>query len=138
VSDLPSTKDAALDFVVEAGPRAFTDDLPKILRLEIAKSSALGAYREACKRIAQAEIEEIHRQIAIVSKENRILEKTAHHTRSHTPAYRIPVMMWLKMEDIYGVGCWRDNDFIEDTLKHHPGLRINVKYGTRGQELLKR
>ena len=134
---MPSTGDAALDFALEAGPRTFTDDLPKHLQLEIAKNSALGPYLEAVKKMAQTEIAEIHREIDRVSIENRLIEKHSKATRTHIPHCRIPASMWLKMEDIYGQGCWKDENFMEDTLRHHPGLRINVKRGIRGQEYVK-
>jgi len=137
VIGLPSTKDAGLDFALQS-PRLLTEDLPKHFRLEIAKSSALGPYREACKSLAQEELRQIHRDIALVSAENRILEKVTHHTTTHYPDARFPQRMWDKMEVIYGVGCFKDKDFYEDTLKHHPGLRIRIKYGVKGQELLRK
>jgi hypothetical protein len=134
---LPSTKPEDPAPLLEAGPRALVD-LPKMFRLELAKSSALGPYREAAKSLSQAELAEIHREIEFVSKQNREIEKTAHHTRSHYPESRIPMSMWIKMEDIYGKGCWEDHDFMQDTLQCHPGLRIRIKYGVRGQELLRK
>jgi hypothetical protein len=130
------TGDETLDFVLGAGPRALTADTPQHIRLEIAKSSELGPYREACKLLAQQEIVEMHKEIELVSIENQSTDWQA--TRTYIPAYRIPLGMYLKMEGIYGKGCWQDKDFVEDTLKHHPGLSITVKRGIHGQQYVKR
>jgi hypothetical protein len=124
--------DESVKFVLEAGPRALTSDTPEHIRLEIAKSSELGPYREACKLLAQQELVEMHKEVELVSIENQSTDWQA--TRTYIPAYRIPLGMYRKMEGIFGLGCWQDRDFVEDTLKHHPGLRINVKRGIHGQQ----
>lgn len=129
---LPPTGDAGLDFALEAGPRAFTADLPKHLRFEIAKSSALGAYTEAVGMLLQDQVARMHAQIKQIGRENRRIERKA--TSTHIPYCRIPQLVWDFFEAIYGDGCWKDNDFMEDFLKHHPGCRIVVKRGIRGQE----
>ena len=126
------TGETPLDFVIDAGPRALTPDVPQHIRLELAKTSALGPYREACKLLAQRELEEIHKEIEFVSLENSIIDWKA--TRTHIPEYRIPISMYEKMEAIFGQGCWQDKDFVEDTLRHHPGLRVKVKRGIHGQQ----
>jgi hypothetical protein len=69
--------------------------------------------------------------VGLVSAQNRLIEQeiTDYPGRlgSYVLDYRIPTGMYLKFRDIYGWDCWRDKDFVEDTLKHHPGLRINIK-----------
>ena len=129
---LPSTGDAALDFAIEAGPRAFTEDLPKHLRLEIAKSKAHGAYKDALLHLAQNQVALMHAEIRQIGRENRRIERKA--TSTHIPYCRIPQLVWDFFEVIYGEGCWKDNDFMEDFLKHHPECRIIVKRGIRGQQ----
>lgn len=131
---LPSTGDPALDATIQAGPRAFDADLPKHLRFEIAKSAALGPYRDACKDLAQRQVALMHEQIKQIGRENRLIERKA--TSSHVPYCRIPQLVWDFFEAIYGEGCWKDKDFMEDFLKHHPECRIRVKRGIRGQEYL--
>jgi hypothetical protein len=129
---LPLTGDPALDAAVQAGPRLFDPDLPKHLRFEIAKRSAFGAYNDALQCLAQHQVRLMHEQIAIVGRENRTTDWQA--TRTHIPHARIPQLLWDFFEAIYGQGCWQDNDFMEDVLKHHPELRVKVKRGIRGQE----
>jgi len=129
--NLPSTGDAALDFVLEAGPRALAA-LPREQRLAIAKSGSLGAYKEALRLMAAAEVEEMHKEILYLSIQNAATDWKA--TRAFIPYCRIPLSVNLKMRDIYGEDCWKDDDFLEDFLDHHPGLRVRVKRGTRGQE----
>jgi hypothetical protein len=131
---LPSTGDAALDFALEAGPRALTPDLPLAARLAIAKSSALGPYKEACKQMAQEQLARVHADMERVCMENRVIERTSKALPTFIPYCRFPVSFVDEMEKIYGIGCLSDNDFREDTLKHHPGLRINVRRGIKGQE----
>lgn len=132
---LPTTGDPALDATIEAGPRALDPDLPKHLRFEIAKASALGAYRDACLHLAQAQVAIMHEQIRQIGRENRRIERKA--TPTHIPYCRIPQLVWDFFESIYGQGCWKDEDFMEDFLKHHPECRIRVKRGIRGQEYLR-
>lgn len=127
------TGDKVVDLALEAGPRMFGPDLPAHARETIAKSAALGNYRGAVKRMAQAELAEMHREIEFVSRQNREIEFKATDGLG-VPEYRIPVSVHFKMEALFGTGCWQDEDFVEDFLKHHPGLRINVTRGTRGQE----
>jgi hypothetical protein len=131
------TGDADLDFVIEAGPRAFTPDLPVHLRLEIAKSSVLGPYREACRQFAQSQVALMHKEIAALSEENRRIEQSQEFMATNGlgyPYYRKPVSVHYLFEELYGYGCWQDEGFVEDFLKHHPGLRIRTTRGTRGQE----
>jgi hypothetical protein len=131
---LSSAEAAALQFAIEAGPRAFDPDLPTNVRLEIAKSTGLSYYKEAAKKIAEEQWLRIKHAVFMTGLENRLIEKDAHATRSHIPHCRIPLEMHQAFEAIWGQGCWKNDDFLEDTLKHHPELRINVKYGTKGQE----
>lgn len=126
------TGEESLDFVIDAGPRALTPDVPQHIRLELAKTSVAGPYLDACKLLAQHELEEIHREIEFVSLQNSTIDWMA--TGTHIPEYRIPVSMWEKMQAIFGEDCWQDKDFVEDTLKHHPGLRVIVKRGIHGQQ----
>jgi len=128
----PPTGDAALDFALEAGPRAFTPELGKHLRFEIAKTHACGPYMDAVMELAQNQVAIMHAEIRQVGRENRRIERKA--TSTHIPHCRIPQLVWEFFEAIYGDGCWQDNDFMEDVLKHHPELRINVKRGIHGQE----
>jgi hypothetical protein len=131
----PGSGDVVLDFMLKAGPRVFTPELAtKEVRLAIAKSSALGPYRDALKDLAQRQVALIHAEIARVSRENREIEKHSKACRAFIPYYRKPLLLHAWMEVCYGEGCWADEDFVEDVLKHHPGLRINVKRGIRGQE----
>jgi hypothetical protein len=129
------TGDPVLDFVLEAGPRAFTPELAtKEVRFAIAKTGALGAYKDALQHLAQHQVALIHAAIREVGRQNRIIEKESKATRAFLPYYRKPLLLHDFFEAIYGEGCWKDNDFVEDVLKHHPELRINVKRGIRGQE----
>lgn len=133
IDNEPTTGDAVLDFMLEAGPRAFMPELAdKQLRLSIAKSSALGPYKEAVTKLAQKQVELIHDEIRRVSIENATTDWKSGGT--HTPYFRVPQLLYDFFECIYGEGCWRDKDFVEDTLKHHPGLRVTVKRGVNGQE----
>lgn len=129
------TGDPVLDFVLDAGPRAFTPELAsKEVRFAIAKSGALGAYKDALQHLAQHQVALIHAAIEEVGRQNRIIEKESKATRAFLPYYRKPILLHDFFEVIYGEGCWQDEDFVEDVLRHHPELRINVKRGIRGQE----
>jgi hypothetical protein len=133
---LPTSGDPVVDFMLEAGPRAFTPELAsKEVRFAIAKTQSWGAYREALMHLAQNQVAIMHAQIRQVGRENRRIEHKA--TSSHIPHCRIPCLVWEFFESIYGEGCWKDNDFMEDFLKHHPECRIRVKRGIRGQEYLR-
>jgi hypothetical protein len=116
------------------GPRGFIAELatPEIRRV-IAQSTSLGYFKTALLTLAIAEQAEIFREIDRISRENRMIEWQAKDGIG-VPAYRLPPALYLRFEDIYGVGCWQDEDFVEDTLRHHPGLRIEVKRGVNGQE----
>jgi hypothetical protein len=129
----PDTKDPILDFLIEAGPRVFTPEMAsKEVRFAIAKSSQLGPFREALQCLAQKQVALMHQLIGQVSRENAAIDwKSA---GSHVPYFRVPQLMWDFFEAIYGEGCWQDEDFVEDTLKHHPGLRVVVKRGSKGQQ----
>jgi hypothetical protein len=135
VPPVSDTGDKVLDFVLEAGPRAFTPELAtKEVRFAIAKTVALGAYRDALQHLAQNQVALIHAAIREVGRQNRKIEKESKATRAFLPYYRKPLLLHDFFEAIYGEGCWKDNDFVEDVLKHHPELRINVRRGIRGQE----
>lgn len=121
-----------IEAVVELGPRGLAPDVPKHVRFAIAKSSALGAYKNACLQLAQNQVAMMHAEIRQIGRENRRIERKA--TSTHIPHCRIPILVWDFFEEIYGQGCWKDNDFMEDFLRHHPECRINVKRGIRGQE----
>ena len=73
----------------------------------------------------------IEDECKLIGIENK-LDRQA--TRSHVPYYRRGMYMTFIYELLFGEGCWQDDDFVEDTLKHHPELRCKVKYGTKGQE----
>ena len=124
-----------LDFVIEGGPRLFTPDVPKSVRFEIAKSSALGPYKDACLLLAQRQVALMHEAIKQTGRENRSIERKA--TSSHIPHCRIPLLVWDFFEAIYGDGCWQDKDFMDDFLHHHPECKIVVKRGIHGQEYLR-
>lgn len=124
---------AALDFVVEAGPRAFTPMVPASVRLEIARSSQLGFYREALKTLAQNEVALIHAEIRAIGQENRRTERKAVNGIG-VPYARFPLRLIEHFKMMYGDDCWPNEEFMEDCLKHHPELRIKVTRGTRGQE----
>lgn len=131
------TGDAIIDFVLEAGPRTFGPDLPAHVREEIAKSPALGWYRRALLTMKQFAVKQMHDSIARTAAENRQIENTAEFKACDGlgyPQMRIPVDVWFQMEDLWGPGCWKDDKFREDFLKHHPELRLKVTRGTRGQE----
>jgi hypothetical protein len=126
------------NLLASLGPRAFMRELatPEICRV-IAKSTALGYFKTALLGMAQNEQAELFDEIAEISRRNRLIENTAEFKAANGfgyPSHRIPLGMWMRFEDIYGEGCWGDPEFVEDTLRHHPGLRIKVTRGTRGQE----
>jgi len=122
--------DSATELI--AAQKILSDGLAGSVRFEIAKANANGAYAEGCRLLAPWMLKEIEEQCKIIGIENKQNERQA--TRSHVPYYRKPVMMHHCFEMIFGEGCWQDEDFIEDVLKHHPELRCKVKYGTKGQE----
>ncbi len=124
-----------IEAVVGLGPRGFGPHVSKDVRFAIAKSSALGPYRDACLLLAQNQVALMHAEIRQIGRENRRIERKA--TSTHIPYCRIPQLLWDFFEEIYGQGCWQDKDFMEDVLKHHPELRIRVKRGIRGQEYLR-
>ena len=122
-----------LDFVLEAGPRALTPHVSASVRLEIAKSSELGPYKESLKLLAQEQQAQIWREIEAISAENHRIDWKASNGLG-VPYARFPPLLIEHFKLLYGEECWPDEDFIEDILKHHPGLRCKVKRGTRGQE----
>lgn len=126
-----------VEAVVGLGPRGLSADVPKHVRLAIAKSSALGAYKDACLLLAQNQVALMHSEIREIERQNRKIEASQEFKASNGlgyPYYRKPVLVHYFFEEIYGEGCWKDEDFVEDFLKHHPGLRIKVTRGTKGQE----
>lgn len=116
------------------GPKCFISEFatPE-MRMEIARSQSLSWYREGIKVIAQDEQAQMLAEVANVCRENREMESKASNGLG-LPYYRCPLSVRLRFEDIYGEGCWNDEAFVEDFLKHHPGLRLKVTHGTRGQE----
>jgi hypothetical protein len=129
------TGNPELDFVLEAGPRAFTPAVSASVRLEIAKSSELGPYRDSLKLMAQNELALLHHEIEQISRENHATDWKA--SKIGVPYARFPPRLIEHFKMLYGEACWPDDEFIEDILKHHPGLRVKVKYGTKGQEYVK-
>jgi hypothetical protein len=107
-------------------------DMPRHLQFEIAKTSEGGAYAAGLRLLAPWMLERIRVECEVIGIENKANERQA--TRSHVPYYRKPQFMHDIFELIFGEGCWQDEEFVEDTLKHHPELRCKVKYGTKGQE----
>lgn len=131
------TGDPITDFVLDAGPRVFGPDLPLHVREEIAKSPTLGWYRRALLIMKQEAVAQMHASIARTAEENRLIENTQEFKACDGigyPKMRIPVDVWYQMEDIWGVGCWKDDDFQEDFLKQHPELRLKITRGTKGQQ----
>jgi len=119
------------DFLAYAH-KIVSEDAPKHLQLEIAKASKEGAFAYGRKLLAPWMKEMIDLEAQIISIENHQQERQA--TNSHVPYYRRGRYMTFCYEMVFGEGCWQDNDFVEDTLRHYPGLRCKVKYGTKGQE----
>jgi len=134
VSNLPSTKDAALDFAAEAGPRIFAE-LPTDVRKEVVVVSP--NYKATLKRMAQWQWARIKWDVERTCIENRIIEKESKATHTFLPYCRFPISMVAAFEAIWGEGCLQNEEFREDTLKHHPGLRLHIKRGIRGQEYLR-
>lgn len=128
---MPSTGDTTLDFIQEAGPKAFTPMVPASVRLEIAKQTD-GAYREVLKELAQQEWAAIKAEIECISIENAATDWKA--MKFGYPYARFPQGLIEKFKAMYGEECWPDEEFIEDILRHHPGLRCNVKRNSRGLE----
>jgi len=135
--ELPETGDAGLDFIIDAGPRAFTPELPIELRLEIAKLDSDGPVIAAMRKLSRDRVAHMHRLIDLVSQDNRRIEATEEFKATNGlgyPWYRKPAEVHHYFEALYGQGCWEDEAFVNDFLKHHPGLRIRVTRGTRGQQ----
>lgn len=114
--------------------KVLSEDMPRHLQFEIAKSSAEGAFAYGQRLLAPWMIARIDMECKIIAIEN---QQDRQATNSHVPYYRKPEFMHHCYEVIFGDGCWQDEDFVEDTLKHYPGLRCKVKYGTKGQEYVK-
>jgi hypothetical protein len=112
--------------------KVLSEGLAGSVRFELAKKSEEGAYAAGLRLLAPWMIQAIQEQCKIIGIENRANERQA--TASHVPYYRKPQLMHDCFELIFGEGCWQDEDFVEDTLKHHPELRCKVKYGIHGQE----
>lgn len=107
------------------------------VRAAIARTPSLGWYRQALVGMAQAEQAQMFAEVEQVCAENRAIENTQEFKAVNGlgyPYYRCPLSVRLRFEDLYGIGCWQHNDFVEDFLKHHPGLRLKVTRGTRGQQ----
>jgi hypothetical protein len=115
-----------------AARKILAEDAPRRLQFEIAKTSAGGAVAYGFRLLAPWMIERINKEAEVVGIQNRSNERQA--TQSHVPECRIPEFMYHCFEAVFGDGCWRDEDFREDTLRHYPMLRCKVKYGTKGQE----
>lgn len=114
--------------------KVLSADMPRKLQFEIAKTSREGAFAYGQKLLAPWMIARIKAEYEFVSIQN---QQDRQATNSHVPECRIPEFMYHCYEVIFGDGCWRDKDFMEDTLRHFPGLRCKVKYGTKGQEYVK-
>jgi hypothetical protein len=125
--------DERVTTVLETGPRAFVSDLPKEVRDEIAQSSSLDWYKNALTLIAQEQRRQMFSDIRAIGRENRRTERKAINGLG-LPYARIPFSVIELFKALYGEDCWKDADFMEDFLKHHPECKFRVKYGTRGQE----
>jgi hypothetical protein len=127
--------ESAFDFVVNAGPRAFTPETPDDVRLEIAKSKSLSWYKQALIKLARRQRKMMFAEIREIARQNRRIEKEMKACNGlGLPDSRIPMGVYLLFESMYGHGCWKWPGFREDFLKHHPELRLRVRRGTRGQE----
>jgi hypothetical protein len=122
-------------FVLEAGPRAITPDLPQDLLTEIGTAEAYSPTRELMRRMKLAENDSIEREIQWRCKMNRIEEETMHGTTSHIPDARIPLRLVQALE-AQEKELWNPA-MREDTLRCYPGLRLNVKRGIHGQQYVK-
>lgn len=120
--------------IAACGPKAFQSEVasPEVRRA-INSSPALRWYRDALVGMAQREQAEMFAEIEHVGRENREIERCATNGFG-LPYYRCPLSVRMRFEDLYGEGCWKDEAFVEDFLKHHPGLRVKVTRGTKGQE----
>ena len=120
-----NTGDPTLDFVLEAGPRVVTPDLPEDVAKEIGKYKAFSPFREALKAMKLKQRAKVLRLIRRTCKENRIIEKLYQGSNTILPAARIPVDLVYELE-AENKEAWNPA-MREDTLRCYPGLRINVK-----------
>jgi hypothetical protein len=126
------TGDETLDFVLGAGPRAITPDLPEHVIKEVAKRPSL---REAMRRMKLEEREQLEAEIVYVCRMNRIKEELMQATPWGCPDACIPISLINALE-AQEKDSWNP-EMREDTLKCYPGLRLNVKRGMHGQQYVR-
>jgi len=131
----PSTGDAALDFALEAGPRAFTPDTPEHVARELGKYKCFSPFRDALKKMKLSRRAKVLRLIKQTCAENRFLEEIYQASPTLLPEARIPLDLVFELE-AENNQAWTA-EMREDTLKCYPGLRLNVKRGIRGQEYVR-
>jgi hypothetical protein len=128
MSTLPSTGDAALDFTLEAGPRAVTPDTPEEILKEIGKYKAFAPFREILRKMKLGARARVDAAVRRTYEENRILAEIERadqpNTRSKSllPEARIPLDLIYELEA-------QENEswnaaMREDTLRCYPGLRL--------------
>jgi hypothetical protein len=125
MSNLPSAEQAALDFTLEAGPRALSPDTPEELLKEIGKYNAFSPFREAMKKLKLERRKVVEAAIKRVCEENRLIETLPHQNPNLIPEARIPIELVHELE-AQECDSWNP-EMRSDTLQHYPGLRINIK-----------
>jgi hypothetical protein len=123
MSNLPSTGDAGLDFILDAGPRTINPDTPEDLLKEIGKYEAFSPFREVLRKMkleARARVDAAIRRTYV---ENRFLAKMRPASESIMPEARIPIDLVYELE-AQEKECW-NSAMREDTLNCYPGLRLD-------------
>lgn len=111
------------------GPEAITPEMPCEIIAEIAHSPSLSRYREEFieGRAAQQQLS-LLRQARIKQASDQIAHR--HVEGLGQKIATIDPVIYEDMERRYGRGCWRDKEFLRDTLKRNPALQVRCETRT--------
>ena len=110
------------------GVGVLTPDLPDQILTDLRKSPRLQAAREQLRDAGKvAAVLAGIRQRKLYEANSQIERAFVDGLGAHIAC--IDEEIYVRMEAMYGRGCWRDKAFLADTLKKNPQLRI--KCGSR-------
>lgn len=115
-------------FLQNEGADGITMFTPRDVRVEISRAPALQSHRDELVRGARC------RQVLMLVRQRMIkaVSDMLEHRHIEGLGRKIATIdpdIYAQMELQYGQGCWRDKDFLADTLEKNPHLRVRCEPG---------
>lgn len=101
-------------------------DTPPDIVAEIGKSPSMRRLKRELITGARFQQEYMLYRQARVNEANRIIESRRIEGVG-TRIARIDQELYFQMMNVYGPDCWRDPEFLKDTLAKNPGMALRVR-----------